>query len=55
MPEGGQEAPFDAKVARFACVVDDASPAALRLMRLTGTHDLLRGFAAAPLAGGAPV
>lgn len=41
--------------AGFACVVDDASPAALRLMRLTGTHDLLRGFAAAPIAGGAPV
>ncbi|MBM7507478.1 STAS domain-containing protein [Nocardioides salarius] len=41
--------------AGFACVVDEASPAALRLMKLTGTHDLLRGFAAAPLAGGAPV
>ncbi len=26
-----------------ACIVDAASPAALRLMKLTGTHDLLRG------------
>lgn len=28
-----------------ACIVDAASPAALRLMKLTGTHDLLRGVA----------
>lgn len=32
-----------------ACIVDAASPAALRLMRLTGTHDLLRGHAVAPV------
>lgn len=38
-----------------ACMVDNASPAALRLMKLTGTHGLLRDVAAAPAPSVAPV